>query len=186
MARIKIVDHQESEGRLREIYDDIVRKRGKLAGIHQVQSLRPESIVHHMDLYMEIMFSRSELSRAEREMMAVVVSIANGCRYCRLHHLEALRNYWRDEEKIARFLEDYENAGLDQRDTVLCRVAEHLTLFPSHYEDEDYLGGLREFGLGDAGILDVILVISYFNFVNRIVMASGLKTDEEEMKGYKY
>lgn len=46
--------------------------------VSPIQSLRPESIVEHIDLYLEIMFSKSELSRAEREMMAVVVTV---CRY---------------------------------------------------------------------------------------------------------
>jgi hypothetical protein len=72
MNRIKVIQHEEATGRLKEIYDDLLQKRGKLADVHKIQSLRPESIVAHMDLYMEIMFSKSELSRAEREMMAVL------------------------------------------------------------------------------------------------------------------
>ncbi len=57
MARIKTIPCGEATGRLKEIYDDLIGKRGKLADIHQIQSLRPESIVKHMELYMEIMFS---------------------------------------------------------------------------------------------------------------------------------
>ena len=34
-----------------------------------------------IDLYREIMFGPSELSRAERELVAVVVSAANNCHY---------------------------------------------------------------------------------------------------------
>jgi uncharacterized peroxidase-related enzyme len=81
MARIRTISHAEATGRLKEIYGQLIQNRGKLAEVHQIQSLRPESIIKHMELYMEIMFSRSELSRAEREMMAVVVSVANGCAY---------------------------------------------------------------------------------------------------------
>lgn len=186
MSRIKIIDYSESSGRLKEIYDEIISSRGKLAGIHKVQSLRPESIVHHMDLYMEVMFSRSELSRAEREMMAVVVSMTNGCRYCQLHHLEALRHYWWDNDKIEHFLEDYENAGLSERQSELCRFARHLTLHPGAHETSDYTTPLWEYDLTDAGILDAILVVSYFNFVNRVVLGTGLEPDEDEIKGYKY
>ncbi len=32
MARIKVIEHGEAEDRLKEIYDDIVQKRGRLAG----------------------------------------------------------------------------------------------------------------------------------------------------------
>jgi hypothetical protein len=31
-----------------------------------------------------------------------------------------------------------------------------------------------------------VLVIAYFNFVNRIALSLGLKASESEMKGYKY
>ncbi len=71
MARINVIEPGNATGRLREIYDDIIEKRGKLADVHKIQSLRPESIVKHMDLYMEIMFTKSELSRAEREMFQI-------------------------------------------------------------------------------------------------------------------
>ena len=81
MSRIKVIEPKEATGRLKEIYYDLIKKRGKLADVHKIQSLWPESIVAHMDLYMEIMFSKSELTRAEREMMAVVVSAVNGCEY---------------------------------------------------------------------------------------------------------
>lgn len=77
MSRIQLIPPEEATGRLKEIYDEIVEKRGKLADVHTIQSLRPESIVAHMDLYLEIMFSKSELTRAEREMVVVVVSVAN-------------------------------------------------------------------------------------------------------------
>lgn len=61
-------------------------KRGKLAGVHQIQSLNPATIMHHMALYMAIMYARSPLNRAQREMMVVVVSEANNCAYCQVYH----------------------------------------------------------------------------------------------------
>ena len=56
MTRIKVIKYEEATGRLKEIYDDLVAKRGKLAEVHTIQSLRPESIVKHMELYLEIFF----------------------------------------------------------------------------------------------------------------------------------
>src|SRR6056297_3908660 len=130
MSRIKVIQHEEATGRLKEIYDDLVKKRGKLADVHKIQSLRPESIVAHMDLYMEIMFTKSELSRAEREMMAVVVSAANGCEYCQMHHAQALNHYWKNEKKVHSLRTDFEKAGLKIRDLVLCSFANLLTIDP--------------------------------------------------------
>jgi uncharacterized peroxidase-related enzyme len=157
-----------------------------LADVHKIQSLRPESIVAHMDLYMVIMFAKSELSRAEHEMMAVVVSAANGCEYCQMHHAQALNYYWKNYEKISRLRTDFETADLTTRELVLCSFANLLTVNPEAYRNEKYLTPVKKIGISDNGILDATLVIAYFNFVNRIVMALGLETNEEEISGYSY
>jgi uncharacterized peroxidase-related enzyme len=186
MARIQTISHGEATGRLKEIYDELVEKRGKLAEVHQIQSLRPESIVKHMELYMEIMFCRSELSRSEREMIAVVVSVANVCNYCRAHHEAALRHYVRDEQQIQAIFDPGDSNILEEREVVLCQFARHLTLNPEDHDHTDHTTLLRKAGLGDSAILDAVLVVSYFNFVNRMVLALGVETSAEEVGGYKY
>ena len=186
MARIQVIDHSEAEGRLKEIYDDLLKKRGKLAEVHKIQSLRPESIVHHMDLYMEIMYSKSDLSRAEREMMGVVVSAANGCTYCVEHHSQAVLPYWKDQQKVEQLADDYLQLSLNEREEKLCRYADQLTKSPQNFEDYDATEDLREAGLSDHAILDATLVISYFNFVNRMVLSLGVPLEEDQGAGYKY
>ena len=186
MAYITTIEHFEATGRLKEIYDDLILKRGQLAEVHKIQSLRPESIVKHIDLYMEIMFSKSELSRAEREMMAVVTSVANNCHYCQIHHSEALNSYWRDEEKLIRLRSNYFDANLSEKELLLCQFAEKLTLNPVDFKEPEYLIKLKEFGLSDAALLDATLVIAYFNFVNRIVLGLGVSLENNAGKGYKY
>lgn len=186
MNRIKVIDTDHATGRLREIYDDIIKKRGKLADVHKIQSLRPESIVKHMDLYMEVMFTKSELPRSEREMMAVIVSVKNECEYCILHHGEALNHYWKDWERISLLVSDYRKAGLNERELSLCNYAEMLTGFPGRFKDDSLINNLKVIGLSDTGILDSTLVIAYFNFVNRIVLALGVETTESERQGYKF
>ncbi len=84
MARIKMIPEEKAEGKLKEIYDELIQKRGALSEVLMIQSLHPDSIRSHTKLYMDIMFSKTSLSRAEKEMIAVVVSAANGCFYCHL------------------------------------------------------------------------------------------------------
>lgn len=185
MARIKIIEFEEAEDRLLDIYSQIIIKRGKLAGVHKIQSLRPESIMKHMDLYMEIMYTKSELSRAEREMIAVIVSVANGCHYCQIHHADALNHFWKDNDKISKLLIDYQILELTDREKVLCSFAKNLTLNPAAFENPELIELLRKVGLNDPGILDTVLVVSYFNFVNRIVLSLDVEL-ENESGGYKY
>lgn len=186
MAFIDVIEPDEASGTLKEIYEDLRQKRGKLARIHKIQSLNPETIVTHMELYMSIMFSQSPLSRAQREMMAVVVSAANQCEYCQLHHGEALNHYWKNPEKISQLRKDYNKLDLDPVDARLCKLAQQLTISPESINEEEDILPLKNSGLSDRAILDAVLVISYFNFVNRIVMGLGVEADEQEVQGYKY
>ncbi|MFT5822030.1 MAG: putative peroxidase-related enzyme [Crocinitomix sp.] len=186
MANIDVINYEDSTGRLREIYDDLIGKRGKLADVHTIQSLRPESIVKHIDLYLEIMFTKSELSRAKREMIAVVVSVANNCEYCQLHHVTALNHYWKSDAKIAELKAGFEEMKISAEELALCHYAKTLTLNPGKANSENLTQPLKDSGLSDSAILDATLVISYFNFVNRIVLSLGVSTDSEEVDGYNY
>ena len=186
MVRIKVIKYEEASGRLKEIYDELVDKRGKLADVHTIQSLRPESIVKHIDLYMEIMFSKSELSRAEREMIAVIVSVCNNCEYCQIHHSEALNRYWKNEQKTVLLRKDYRQVELIERELRLCEFAESITLNPGLSKEIDKTEQLRKAGLSDNAILDATLVVSYFNFVNRMVLSLGVAIEKDSGTGYKY
>ena len=185
MAFIKVIEHTEADGELKIIYDDLVAKRGKLADVHKIQSLNPESIVKHMELYMTIMFAKSPLSRAQREMIAVVVSVANNCAYCQTHHAEALNHYWKDQKKIDQLKRDFSKVNLSDIDLNLCELAWQLTRIPS-VTTETIISKLKELGLEDRAILDANLVISYFNFVNRMVLGLGVQIETDKGAGYKY
>ncbi|MDZ7720510.1 MAG: peroxidase-related enzyme [Balneolaceae bacterium] len=186
MPYIEIIEPENATGELKDIYDRLKESRGKLAQIHKIQSLNPESITTHMDLYMSIMFSKSPLSRAQREMMAVVVSSFNNCQYCRLHHGEALNHYWKNRKRVERLGEDFRKLELNDIDHSLCRLAQKLTEYPDHIDEEEDIKPLKNTGLSDRAVLDAVLVIGYFNFVNRIVLGLGVETDEQEIQGYNY
>ena len=157
-----------------------------LAEVHKIQSLRPESIVKHMDLYLEIMFSKSELSRAEREMMAVVTSVVNNCHYCQIHHSEALNNYWKDEERILSLQSNFYDAQLSEKEFLLCKFAKNLTLKPLKFKEPEEINKLKNIGLTDEAILDATLVVAYFNFVNRIVLGLRVNIESNGATGYNY
>jgi len=186
MAFIKTIEQNEATGRLKEIYDDLIQKRGQLAEVHKIQSLRPESIIKHIDLYMEIMFAKSELSRAEREMMAVITSVSNNCHYCQIHHSEALNNYWKDDNRILHLRNNFHEAQLTEKEIALCEFAKNLTITPDDFKEPDHINKLKIIGFSDQAILDATLVIAYFNFVNRIVLGLGVSLEIHGGTGYKY
>ncbi|MDZ7771747.1 MAG: peroxidase-related enzyme [Balneolaceae bacterium] len=186
MPYISIIEPEEAEGRLKEIYEELREKRGKLAHVHKIQSLNPESIVTHMEFYLSVMFGRSPLSRAQREMLGVVVSSSNNCPYCVQHHSEALNHYWKDERRVQALARDFESLDLEPADRQLCRLARKLTLRPDGIKKDPDISSLTDLGLSERAVLDAVLVTGYFNFVNRLVLGLGVEPGEEEVGGYKY
>ncbi len=81
MAWIKMIEETKAKGALKDEYAKAVRRAGKVFNILKIQSLNPEALRASMNLYLTAMHGRSGLSRAERELLAVVVSWANDCFY---------------------------------------------------------------------------------------------------------
>lgn len=78
-AWIQTWAREEAEGELAEIYACF--GRGPVAHILRSGSINPPVLRAHYDLYRSIMFGPSPLSRAQREMIATVVSQLNQCHY---------------------------------------------------------------------------------------------------------
>ena len=184
MSWIEEIEVGKAEGKLAETYAALIRQRGKVSNILMVHSLNPEAMSNHLDLYMTIMFGPSGLSRAEREAIAVVVSANNDCEYCVNHHAEALRRYIKDEETVRLLMSADGLETLPPRLSNIVRHAEKLTSAPGAMTESD-LGELRAEGLSDKDILDITLIVGYFNFVNRIALGLGVAFSNEELSGYR-
>jgi len=81
MAYIETIDQPEPGSRLAAIYVAAVRRAGRVYNILRIQSQNPAVLQGMLDLYTSAVRGESPLSRAQREMLAVVVSRANRCHY---------------------------------------------------------------------------------------------------------
>ncbi len=81
MAFIRMIERSEAKGELAEAYDRVTGARGVVANILKIHSLNPRAMLAHLRLYTDLMFGKSELTRVEREMVAVAVSVTNHCHY---------------------------------------------------------------------------------------------------------
>jgi uncharacterized peroxidase-related enzyme len=81
MAWIKMIQESEAVGRLKELYEKYTEPWGGVDNILKIHSLNVKSLQTHFDLYAHLMRGKSDLSRAQREMIAVVVSAVNRCHY---------------------------------------------------------------------------------------------------------
>ena len=81
MPYIEQTPPERAQGRLKSLYDAAVKRAGRVFHIVSVQSLNPPVLEASMRLYQAAVLGPSPLSRAERELIAVVVSKTNDCFY---------------------------------------------------------------------------------------------------------
>lgn len=82
MAWIQTVDETDATGIVREEYNAAIERAGELFNIVKLFSIRPNSMRAFVELYKVVMHdTNSALSRAQREMIATVVSKVNKCNY---------------------------------------------------------------------------------------------------------
>jgi uncharacterized peroxidase-related enzyme len=81
-AWIHVIPESEAEGELKALYEqEFDNEKQGTDNILAVHSLNPPTLRAHADLYHTVMHAKSPLSRSEREMVAVVVSVINHCHY---------------------------------------------------------------------------------------------------------
>lgn len=81
MAHIHLVSDAEASGPLRTLFDEAIARAGRVFGIVRLMSPNPPVLQASMAMYKAVMFGPSPLTRAQREMLATVVSRTNDCFY---------------------------------------------------------------------------------------------------------
>jgi uncharacterized peroxidase-related enzyme len=185
LAWIKAIPDDKATGDLKRTYEEVLRTRGKVSNIMRAQSLNPNALRSFLELYMSLMYGKSGLSRAEREMIATAISAHNRCDYCVSHHGEALRFYLKNGEQLSALKQGLLPDSVDEKGKVLVDYALKLSSQPGAVTKGD-LENLRRVGTSDSEILDLVLLTAYTNYVNRVAQGLGVEHDEQEARGYKY
>ncbi len=81
MAWIREIAPEFATGLLKKLYDEAIRRAGRVWGIVKVMSLNPPAMRDSVRFYSTIMHGDSPLSRRQRELLAIVVSVELDCRY---------------------------------------------------------------------------------------------------------
>ena len=81
MPWIRQIPIEEATGLLKREFEKALERAGRVWKIVHVMSLNPPVLREGIGFYGALMFGRSPLSRAQRELLATVVSAELDCRY---------------------------------------------------------------------------------------------------------
>jgi alkylhydroperoxidase domain protein len=115
----------------------------------------------------------SGLSTGERELAATVTSRVNGCVYCAsVHAPKAARDAHGDGD-VDRLLADGVSADLgNERWNAIAMASASLTATPLSFAEAE-VERLRNAGLDDSEIIDVVTSAAFFNWANRLMLSLG-------------
>jgi uncharacterized peroxidase-related enzyme len=174
-----VPDEAELPSDLRGLFAKARERLGFVPNVFRVYSFRPERLSAWFAHYRQLHVPTDGLSAADREMVAVVVSQANGCLYCLVAHGAALREELGDPVLGERISYDWRRAGLDPRREAICAYAEKLTLRPCEVTRDD-LQTLVGAGLTLEEAWDVAELSAMYNLTNRMAMATNMLPNEED------
>mgnify|MGYP001365922083 CR=1 FL=1 len=111
VANVKPVSLEEADGKVKEIYEDIMTTKGIdfVPNIWRVMATNPgllENVWTLLKYWMHPEQSGREprLDAATREMIALAVSASNGCRYCVMSHSLSLKKTGADDDLIGEVM----------------------------------------------------------------------------------
>jgi uncharacterized peroxidase-related enzyme len=173
-----VPDEGELPENLQKLFAKARSALGFVPNVFRVYSFRPERLSAWFGHFRLLHVPTEHLSAADREMIAVVVSAANGCLYCLVAHGAALREELGDPVLGERISYDWRRAGLDERRSAICEYAEKLTRDPRSVDEQD-LERLLASGLTREEAWDVIEIAAMYNFTNRLAMGTNMLPNEE-------
>lgn len=132
----------------------------------------PETLKERSPLFNAIMYDPGGLSRAERELGALGASMVNHCIYCAAVHASRHAQIEKNTEVIDALFAAGLDAELDPRNRAIYDFAVKLSRTPPEAGPED-VAALREAGLDEAAILDLILSTALFGWANRLMHVLG-------------
>ena len=140
----------------------------------------PEKGVEELLKYHDaILRDPSPLSIAERELISAFVSGLNKCEFCYNAHTLYAETYGIDQSAFDGLLDDVNSANIPDNMKPVLSYAKKLTLEPKSLTQDD-ADAVFNAGWSEEALHNIVAVTAIFNFMNRIIMGSGIDPFHEE------
>ena len=146
---------------------------GELRNLVQAYSLAPDVYAAWMQLNGAIK-ARMDLRRYELATFAAARRLRSS--YCALAHGSVLMSQFLDQAELEAIVADHRNAGLDPVDVAVMDLADKVADDATCVTEAD-IQRLRDLGLGDGDILDVVSAAAARCFFSKALDALGVEAD---------
>jgi uncharacterized peroxidase-related enzyme len=138
----------------------------------------PKGLAPLLKLHDAFLREHSELSVAERELIAAFVSGLNQCEFCTASHDLIARTYGIEEDLLVALHGDLDAAPVDAKLKPLLAYVKKLTEVPIKLVSAD-AQAVYDAGWSEEALYDAVVICALFNFMNRVVEGTGVIPGQE-------
>ena len=153
-------------------------KSGFIPNVFLALAHRPDEFRAFFAYHDVLMDKPGGLSKAEREMIVVATSAANGCQYCVVAHGAILRIRARDPLLADQVAINYRKADITPRQKAMLAFAMKLSGDSASVSDAD-LAVLTEHGFSQEDIWDIGAITAFFALSNRMANFTSMRPNDE-------
>jgi len=170
-AWLDVVNIDEATPEQIEILEES-HPKAKVSDYYLFLAHQPEILRQRSAAFNAIMYAPGGMPRAERELSTAVVSRINGCVYCASVHAQRFEQLAKRTDAIKQVFEEPRTAGTTAREQAIVQFSIELTERPDNISAQS-IQALKDVGLTEAEILDLIHSVAIFAWANRLMLNLG-------------
>lgn len=178
ISRYPVPDIEDLPDDLREKILNVQDKAGFVPNVFLVLAHRPEEFRAFFAYHDAVMEKDSGLTQAEKEMIVVATSNANGCLYCVVAHGAVLRIRAKDPLIADQVAVNYHKADISQRQKAMLHFAMKVSENAGEICDMDF-EILRSHNFSDEDIWDIAAITALFGLSNRMANFTSMRPNNE-------
>jgi uncharacterized peroxidase-related enzyme len=175
MSFLKTVGEEEADGEVAAMYAAAIEYSGYLPNYSRLFSLHPDAYASWAGLILSI---RQEMDRKRFELATLGAAKQLRSTYCSLAHGSVLEERFLAAEDVTRIAQGLASDVLDETETLVVEFASKVAEDATSIDEAD-IDRLRQVGLSDRDIFDVVLAVAARSFFTKVLDATGTLADVE-------
>ncbi len=171
MPRVKPVTVEEAKGEVKELYQELQKKMGKVINIFLNMGNSSTALKSYLNLSEAA--NQTTISPKTREQIALIVGQTNHCQYCLSAHTAIAKGLGMNEQEI---LKARHGESQDPKSQAILKFAKTVVENRAHISNQE-VASLKAAGVSDTEIVDLILLIIVNMFTNYFNLITDPKID---------
>lgn len=167
-----VADDSQLDDYATEVWSKCQERDGFVPNVFKAYSWRGDRFAAWLAYFKSVTRASPTLGKLEREMIAVAVSMENGCFYCLAAHGYEVRKLLGDPAQGEAVTLDWRRATIGDRERAMLEYAVKVATQPRTCSRED-IAALQAHGFSDEDVWDIAEVASLYSATNRMAMAAG-------------